>query len=183
MTVSKSNVKKTFLICFFIFLVAILVCGCSFGSSKDSDTEQNEEPMKFYYMNENLIDDDICYKVYEATIQKAIPTTLGTEITTNNFFVYIKINITNYSHESKYLYLSDFQLFSPSGNQYEATDYIFIYNRMNSEKLGAGFSNDFYMVFEIPYIESDGDYKLAINESFWFWEDDPYIILNDLQSV
>lgn len=159
-----------------------MLYGCGSVESDNNDSS-NEEVVEFSYMNENLIKDEAYYNVYEATIEKSIPTTLGTEITTKHYFMYIKINITNNSHETKNFYLSDYTLVSPSGNIYEPRDYIFLINRMHDEELGAGFSEDYYMVFEIPYVENDGDYKLVINLNFWLWEEDPYIILNDLQNV
>lgn len=182
MTISKSRFIKGFIICFLILFLCALLYGCGSVESDNNDSS-NEEVVEFSYMNENLIKDEAYYNVYEATIEKSIPTTLGTEITTKHYFMYIKINITNNSHETKNFYLSDYTLISPSGKIYEPRDYIFLINRMHDEELGAGFSEDYYMVFEIPYVENDGDYKLVINLNFWLWEEDPYIILNDLQNV
>ena len=175
--------KKNLLMALLALIVAIsslLLFACDFEVSNE-DEEQEETEINFCYMDENLIIDDMYYNLYEASIQKTIPNTLGGVIDTDYYFMYIKIKITNNTRSSKNLYLSNFTLRSPSGNTYEPTDYIYMFNRMKNAKLGAGFSEKYYIVFEIPKKETNGDYKLVLDE-YWF-ASDPYIVINDWYSI
>lgn len=181
---SKSRLLLVILV-IIIAISALFLFACDFGDSNENSEQENQEEIEIIFcnMDEDLIVDDISYRVYDAAICKSIPSTSGGKIKTDNYFMYLKIRITNNSKSSKSLYLGDFTLISPSGSHYEPTDYIFMYNRMKNAKLGAGFTEKYYIVFEIPHKEYDGDYKLSINEYFWFWNTDPYIIIDDWYGV
>ena len=177
------RLRKDFTRIFLLLFIIISVFGlCACGNEKPDNSDDKEE-VNFCNMYEDLIEDDIYYRVYEASIQKTIPSTLGGTIKTDYFFMYIKIKITNNSKRSKDLFLSNFTLTSPSGKTYEAKDYVYMYNRMKNATIGAGFSKEYYIVYEIPEKETDGNYKLVIDKYLLFWKTDPYIIINDWYSI
>lgn len=116
----KNNIV-TFIVAIMVLFSSFLLFACDFGAEDESEKENQESEINFCYMDENLIVDDMSYKLYDASIQKIIPSTLGGVIDTDYYFMYIKIKITNDSNSSKNLYLSDFSLYTPSVKYYNPT--------------------------------------------------------------
>lgn len=160
--------RKSLVLLSLIFCFLILGVGCT---DMNELLSTNKEMTSNFYINDSVNIDDIVYNVYNVEFCDSIPSTLGGEIKSDYTFVYIKIKITNNSRITETLDCSMFTLYAPNLMEYNAIDYIYMYNRMNLYDLPAGFEKDFHLVFEIPN-KQEGTYML---ERF-FWTKDNLLI-------
>lgn len=141
-------------------------------------TNRDENVQMYGYMQEDFTFDNMTFNVYDASFRRSIPSTLGVDIETDYYFVYIKIRITNNDKETRNLYSSNFELQSPNESIYEPKTYRYMVNRLDDVELAPGFSGQYNLAFEVPEI-LEGDYNLKID--FIFESDDPYIILDKIE--
>ena len=140
--------RKSLVLLSLIFCFLILGVGCT---DMNELLSTNKEMTSNFYINDSVNIDDIVYNVYNVEFCDSIPSTLG--------------GIT------ETLDCSMFTLYAPNLMEYNAIDYIYMYNRMNLYDLPAGFEKDFHLVYEIPN-KQEGTYML---ERF-FWTKDNLLI-------
>ena len=163
------NIIVCIIVYTFVIFVTSFLAGCSDSNQSNIDGESGSDTTtadaKGYAtnMNEPIEINYISYEVFEAVFTPYIPTTLGTVITTKNIFLIVMINVQNNWFLDYYEYISDFSVLSPTARFYQPTDYIYIYNRLNDQRIAPGFIYEFWIAFELPYIE-EGDYYLFINK-------------------
>ena len=158
----------------FGFLSIIIVIGLILSIFLPND----ENTQTSGYMQEDFTFDNITFNVYDAAFRSSIPSSLGDDIRTNYYFIYIKIRITNNDKESRSFSSSDFELQSPNESIYEPKTYRYMANRLDNVELAPGFSGQYNLAFEVPE-RMEEDYYLKID--FTFESKDPYIILNNIR--
>jgi|CZCB01.1.fsa_nt_gi hypothetical protein len=118
-----------------------------------------------YFINEPVVFNDITFEVVSYEITQAIPSTMGSPITTEDYFLYLQIKIKNTSANDYNCYTSNFKIETSEGLTYTSKDYMFMQNHMKNYKLGPKFERTFNLVYEIPNDEDDLSYKLIIESA------------------
>ena len=153
------------LIVVMLFVVPRLCNSINGSSSSSTNSSSNSSSSnRVYGMNETVIVKDLGFVILDVYDTKQIGNDYLGEKTEYNYVV-VKIRITNYSNEEKYISDSNFYYYRGE-NKYDA-DYSGIYLKDEdngfyiNETIGAGLSKTISVVYEIPSEHLETDYILA----------------------